>query len=73
MQAVDFAFEPPSFDEWWETQFDLSPTLSAAMAAATPEQRDRAYDDLEARLAEHRAPDGSLRLPARTLVAVAEA
>jgi hypothetical protein len=73
VEAIDFSFEAPSFDHWWEVQYDLSPSLPGALEAISPEQRDEVHAAIEERVAPHRQPDGSLRLPARTLVAVAEA
>lgn len=73
VSAVDVTFAAASFEEWWEYQFDTSPSLSQALAAATPEQRDEVYEGVEARLAKFRAPDGSLALPGRTRVAAASA
>jgi ubiquinone/menaquinone biosynthesis C-methylase UbiE len=73
VDAVDIVHRPPSFDAWWEFQFDTSPALGDAMAAATPEQRDAVYDGVAARLERFKAEDGSYALPGRTLVAVAEA
>jgi ubiquinone/menaquinone biosynthesis C-methylase UbiE len=73
IDTVDFVFRAPSFDEWWEWQFDTSLSLVEASARLTPEQRDELHDAVEARLAEYVAPDGSIALPARSLVAWAEA
>jgi SAM-dependent methyltransferase len=73
VDAVDFSFEAPSFDAWWEYQYDLSPVLPRALAPLTPEQRDDVYEAVEQRLSGYAGEDGSLRMPARTLVAVAEA
>ena len=73
VDAVDITYEVPSFDDWWEYQFDVSPSLGEALAGATPEQRDEVYEGLEARLSHFRADDGSLALPGRTLVAAASA
>src|SRR4051812_25387765 len=61
--AVDILWEVPSFEDWWEYQFDTSPSLGESLAAATPEQRDEVYEGVEARLARFRAEDGSLAMP----------
>jgi SAM-dependent methyltransferase len=71
--AVDLVFRPASFDDWWEYQYDTSPSLSESLARATPEQRDEVYEAVQARLADHRQDDGSLAIPGRTLVAAASA
>lgn len=73
VDALDLTFTAPSFDAWFEHQYDMSPGLSRALAGATPQQRDELYEGVRRRLAPHRAEDGSLRMPARTLVASAEA
>jgi SAM-dependent methyltransferase len=73
VDAVDIAYRVPSFDDWWEYLLDMSGFLTRALAAATPEQRDEVLEGVEARLEPHRADDGSLALPGRSLVAVAEA
>ncbi|MCW2967177.1 MAG: methyltransferase protein [Solirubrobacteraceae bacterium] len=73
VSAVDLTFHAPSFDEWWEWQFDMSPALGDALGRATPEERDAVHEAVHERLAPWRADDGSLAIPGRTLVAVAEA
>jgi len=73
VEAVDFAFDVSSFDEWWEFQYDVSPLLARALTPLTPEQRDGVYEAIERRLSAYAADGGSLTLPARTLVAFAEA
>lgn len=73
VDAVDMTFSAGSFDEWFEYQLDISPSLAGAMAQATPQQRDEVYEGIEARLAPFRAADGSLAIPGRTLVAAASA
>jgi SAM-dependent methyltransferase len=73
VDAVDLVYRAPSFDDWWEYMLDMSPSLTDALAAATPEQRDEVLESIEARLAPFRADDGSLAMPGRSLVAVAEA
>jgi SAM-dependent methyltransferase len=73
VDAVDLVFRAASFDEWFDYQFDTSPALATALAAATPEQRDEVYEGIEARLAPFRGEDGALALPGRTLVAAASA
>ena len=73
VEAVDLEFAAPSFDDWWEAQHDLSPTLSRALAGASPADRDALHDEVQRRLAPHVSPDGAVSLPGRALVAVAEA
>jgi SAM-dependent methyltransferase len=71
--TVDLTFRAPSFDEWWEWQFDMSPALGEALGPVDPELRDAVHEAIAERLAPWRADDGSLAIPGRTLVAVAEA
>lgn len=73
VDAVDLTFAAASFDDWFEYQFDTSPSLASALARATPEQRDEVHEGVQARLSPFRAADGSLALPGRTLVAAASA
>jgi SAM-dependent methyltransferase len=73
IDQVDFAFHYPSLDDWWDAQIELSPGLAEALVGLTPEGRDDLRDAIDARLADHVAPDGSVSLPARTHVAAASA
>jgi SAM-dependent methyltransferase len=73
VEPLDVTFRAPSFDHWWEYQFDTSPAMPEALAKATPEQRDEVYDAVQRRLAPHAQADGSLVLPGRALVAAASA
>ena len=73
VEGVDVIFPVASFDQWWEYQFDITPSLSETLAKATPEQRDEVYEGVQGRLEPFRAEDGSYALPGRTLVASAEA
>jgi SAM-dependent methyltransferase len=73
VDVVDFAYRYASVDDWLDTQGDLSMRFADAVAALDP----AGVEDLRAAL--HAAaepfvqPDGSLEIPARTWVAVAEA
>jgi SAM-dependent methyltransferase len=73
LDKVDLVFRAASFDEWWEYQFDTSPSLTEALASASPEERDAVHEGVEARLAPYAGPDGALEIPGRTLVAAASA
>jgi len=73
LDQVAFTFAFPDLDAWWDVQLDLSPRLRDSVAALSPEQRDELRDAIDARLAAHVAPDGSVALPARTHVAAADA
>jgi SAM-dependent methyltransferase len=69
--ALDFEFTAPSFDEWWETQFDLSMMMVRALEPLEPAARDEVHDAAAARYAQFAEADGTLRMPARALVASA--
>jgi ubiquinone/menaquinone biosynthesis C-methylase UbiE len=71
VDAVDFEYTAASFDEWWETQFDLSMFMRNALASLDPAQRDEVHAAAERRYEPYKQPDGGLRMPARALVAAA--
>ncbi len=73
IQPVEIMRRHASFEDFWELTLDLSGSFhDAVMSQAEPVIADiRA--ELEARLAPFAAPDGSLAVPSRTLVARAEA
>ena len=71
VDAVQFDYTAPSFDEWWEIQFDLSMFMRNALAPLDPAQLDDVHQAAERRYEPYRQPDGSLRMPARALVAAA--
>jgi hypothetical protein len=73
IEQLDLTFAFNDLDTWWDVQLDLGTSLRAGVTALTPAQRDDLREAIDARLADHVAPDGSVRLPARTHVAVAEA
>jgi SAM-dependent methyltransferase len=71
VDAVDIEFRSPSFDEWWELQFDISPALSTALPGLDPTALDELHEAVGAGYAPYAAEDGSLRMPGRALVASA--
>jgi SAM-dependent methyltransferase len=73
LDAVDFAFTAPDADGWWEQQLDCSPTLGEAVRSLSPADHYRLRDAVDASLDRFGQPDGSVRIPARTLVAAASA
>jgi SAM-dependent methyltransferase len=73
VEPIDIVFEYPSLDDWWDYQLDVSPTLTDAVGALTPAQRDDLRDAIDARLAEYVAQDGQATIPGRTHVAAATA
>jgi len=62
-----------SFEELWETTLDLSRNFHDAVFERPPEEVREIRRSLQARFVPYTEPDGSLRIPARTLVASAGA
>jgi SAM-dependent methyltransferase len=73
LDAVDFEFTAPSLDAWWEHYVATSPRTSAALRTLEPGEHYRFRDAVDAGYAPYVQPDGSIRLPARSLVAAASA
>ena len=73
VEAVDFAFTAPDVDAWWEQQLHCSPSLRGATAGLSPAAHYELRDAVDNQLAAFAAPDGSLSIPARALVAAASA
>ncbi len=73
VEAVDFGFTYADLDEWWEDRIALSVPFADALAGLDPAQRDRLRAAIDDRLGQFADSDGSLRIPARALVAAATA
>jgi SAM-dependent methyltransferase len=73
IDAVDFMFRFASLDEYFASQSDCSPSAGPALKALSPAQHTAFRDALDEHLASYVQPDGSVDLPARTLVAAAGA
>jgi SAM-dependent methyltransferase len=73
LDAVDFAFEADSAEDWWQHSLRVSPGLAKAVPSLAPADHYRLRDAWDAAYAPFAAADGSLRMPARTLVAAASA
>jgi len=73
VEQIPVVYRYPSLDDWWDTMLDISVTLTRAVRALTPAQRDDLRDALDARLASYVADDGSVALPGLTHVAAAGA
>jgi SAM-dependent methyltransferase len=73
LETIEFEFEYPDLDAWWDVQLDLAPTLADTVRGMSPAERDDLREALDARLAEHVREDGSVVLPAATHVAAADA
>jgi SAM-dependent methyltransferase len=70
---VDLAFEAASLDDWWDASLQTSPNLAAAVGALAPAEHYKLRDAVDAGYADYVRDDGSVRLPARALVAAASA
>ena len=73
IDALDFSFVAAGADAWWAQQFDCSLSLKALVATLSPADHYRLRDAVDADLEAYAQPDGSLRIPARTLVVSATA
>jgi SAM-dependent methyltransferase len=73
VRALEWRLTFPDFGAYWNQQSRLSPSLGEALARVDAPARAEIKAAIAARLAPHTAADGSLTLPARTWVAVAEA
>lgn len=73
LEAVDFTFHAPSADAWWDQQRDLSHSLGEVVAKLSPADHTRLRDAVDEALEPYVREDGSLAVPARTLVAGATA
>lgn len=73
LDAVDFEFTAASVDDWWEHTVRVSPNLSRRVGELAPAEHYRLREVWDAAYAPFVQADGSLRMPARTLVAAAGA
>jgi SAM-dependent methyltransferase len=73
VEAVDFSFDAPSLDAWWEQTLRTSPSMAEMVSALSPAEHYAFRDAFDAAYADFVARDGSVSLPARTLVAAAGA
>jgi SAM-dependent methyltransferase len=73
IEALELVRRQQSFDEFWETTLDLSRTFHDAVLARPEREIERIKASLGERLRPYTAADGTLEIPARTLVAVANA
>jgi SAM-dependent methyltransferase len=73
VETLEFTFEYPDLDAWWDVQLDIAPTLAGTIAGISPADRDDLRDALDARLASFVRDDGRVVLPAVTHVAAADA
>ncbi len=73
IDAIDLRRRHASFEEFWESQLDLSPSLPGLVLARPAHELAEIRDAIAARLQPYTAADGSLTIPGRTLVAAASA
>ncbi len=73
VEPVDFSWRAESRDAWWEHQRQISISLGALLERLTPAEHYELRDAIDAGYAPYVAEDGSLALPARALVAWADA
>jgi SAM-dependent methyltransferase len=73
VEAVDFAFRAPDLDAWWDHLVRTSGRTAGVVKRLSPAQHYALRDAVDAAYAPYVAADGSLSIPARTLVAAAGA
>jgi SAM-dependent methyltransferase len=73
VETIEFSFEYPDLDAWWDVQLDIAPVLGPTVAGISPAERDELRDALDARLAPYVQDGGGVMLPAATHVAAADA
>jgi SAM-dependent methyltransferase len=73
VDALDIRHRHESFDAFWDTMLDISRELHDVVLARPAQEIEQLRADVAARLQPHTAPDGSLAIPGRSLVAVATA
>ncbi|HTA12780.1 MAG TPA: methyltransferase domain-containing protein [Solirubrobacteraceae bacterium] len=73
VEALALTRRHASFEELWETTLDLSPSFHDGVLSRPAGEIAEIEASLAARFAPHTAPDGTLEIPARTLVACASA
>ncbi len=71
VEAIDVAQRHPSFESFWETMLDISRELHDLVLARPAAEIEEIEASLLGRLAPYTAPDGTLEIPGRSLVAVA--
>jgi SAM-dependent methyltransferase len=73
VEALELTRTHDSFEELWETTLDLSRVFHDAVLARPEAEIAQIKEALAERFAPYAAPDGSLAIPGRTLVAYASA
>jgi SAM-dependent methyltransferase len=73
VEALELHREHSDFEQFWETTLDLSRVFHDAVLSRPQAEIEQIRAGLQARFALFQAPDGSLDIPARTLLAAASA
>jgi hypothetical protein len=73
VQALELEQRHASFEAFWETTLDVSRGFHDAVLSRPQSEIAEIRSGLASRLAAYEAPDGTLAIPARTLVARASA
>ena len=73
VEALDFTVDFASPEDWWEGVSQTSGRVASAIASGPAETVAEARAAVLAAAVEYAQPDGTLRIPARTWVASAEA
>ncbi len=73
VEHVDFHQRYPSFEGFWEETIDMSAPIAQTLEELTGEQAEAVRNTIRETLSQFTGSDGRLEVPARTLVALAEA
>ncbi len=73
IEPLDFTFTASGLDDWWAQQLDCSIALKELVAGLSPADHYRVRDAVDGALAPWVRSDGTLAIPARTLVVSATA
>ncbi len=73
VEAVDFTLGAPSPDDWWEHHRNQSVLLAETLPRLSPKDHYELRDAFDAAFAPFVQDDGSVAVPARALMAAAEA
>lgn len=73
VESLELHRRHASFEEYWESTLDLSRAMHDAVLSRPPGEIEEIQEGVKRRFASYEAHDGSLDIPARTLVASAGA
>ena len=73
VETVGLDLRYDDLDGWWEERVDLSAPFNDLLTGLAPVDRDRFRSAIDARLTAFASPDGRLEIPARVLIASADA